>query len=297
VKALNIRYMTGYSRCSYKCPYCIVGHGQQKDPGVGFDKTLFMKIINNISSLPYDINLRPGVYGEMFLSDTLRKGFGVLANSENIKSLNLITNLSLSVKQYHKYLFDYPTYKIAIVGSCHPSQIKNWSQWYEKVAVFDLFYDFTVCLICYPPELDKVAEVAAELKKAGISYFLQPFLGRYRAMQYPYSYSTKELKIIKKHVYSDYDYDYLFKSEMPGFCCAGSEYIYIDPLGKVYPCGGVKYASPIGDLSKDVGFSLFPSHVFCIANHCHCDTEMVNTLYFKQTYIHTGINQHKYRKR
>src|SRR5215472_2218502 len=107
-RMLNIRYYTDFPTCNLRCSYCIAGHGDKyAKPQSQWNEQRFLTIVDNIGKLPFDVNVRFGVGGEFFVSRTLVDAARLLSHRPNIVSLNLITNLTLSLKQYEKLFSGY----------------------------------------------------------------------------------------------------------------------------------------------------------------------------------------------
>src|SRR5579871_929398 len=127
---LNVRYFTAFPKCNYSCTYCIAGHGEafpkRESP---WNPERYLVIIENLTKLPFKINIRLGVDGEFFLDRTLIEGARRLSLSSNVVSLNLITNLSFSYSQYKRLFSGFREEKIAIIASFHPGEVGNHAAW------------------------------------------------------------------------------------------------------------------------------------------------------------------------
>jgi hypothetical protein len=183
--------------------------------------------------------------------------------------------------------------KIGIVASYHPTQIKNKEKWLETALLMNETFDFAVILVAYPALLKDLLFYIDNLRQAGLSVFVQGFIGNYHGKQYPQSYSTTEKELLKKMMYSRHDYEFFINCKRPGLCNAGFKSLYIDRNGEVFSCGMGK-GFKVGDLTKRTKLSFFDSPRPCIHDTCLCDTENINTLIFEQYYCLSGNNQHKY---
>jgi hypothetical protein len=165
-RMLNIRYYTDYPTCNLSCSYCIAGHGDKSPkPQSQWDEQRFLAIVDNIGKLPYDVNIRFWVGGEFFVSRTLVDAARRLSHRPNIVSVNLVTNLTLLLKQYEKLFSGYRMDKVAVVTSFHPTEIKDHEAWFDKAVKFHSRLDFAVCLvafpICYNPPLSESSKGVA----------------------------------------------------------------------------------------------------------------------------------------
>lgn len=295
---INIRYVTDYPKCNYACVYCIAGHGEVTEGRERhWDESRYAKILENITQIPHKVNLRLGVAGEFFLDKQLVEGAARLSHSDNISSLNLITNLSFKYHQYKKKLKDYRVDKVAIVASYHPSEIEDSAQWIDVAAQMSADYDFSVVMVAFPPFLGDLKENYDTLKARGLEVFIQPFIGLWEKKMYPQAYSSEEEELIRSLMYSRHDYEFLMKLKKPGLCNAGYLSLYVNPHGVVYPCGMGAYENQLGNLSESPKLQLKSFATPCPFQQCQCDTENINTVQFSQFYKFDDLNQHKYHYR
>jgi len=290
---INVRFFTGYDLCNYSCEYCIAGQTDKTRLNHNFNAVRYLEIIKVLTTLPFSMNIRIGVVGEFFLSHELIKGGRILSNSENVKHLNLITNLSFDCQKYTEFLAAYDHQKLAIVASYHPTQIKSKSMWIRTAQQMNQKFDFAVVLVAYPPLLKELPDLVNELKQEGIEVFVQGYIGQYGDKQYPNSYTIEEKSLLKKIMYSRHDYEFFINCKRPGLCNAGFKSIYVNEGGNVYSCGMGKGVN-LGNLLESSEIYFFDGPRPCIHPSCLCDTENVNTLIFENHYKIKGINQHKY---
>ena len=300
---VNVRFHTGFTKCNFTCDYCIAGHGNTADPETeeledeSWDGDRFERIVENLSKLPFRMNIRLQVPGEIFLNKRLLAGAKTLAQSPNVRSLNILTNLSFSVDYYKRMLSDIDASKWAFVASFHPTEVKDRSKWIESGRFFNEKFDFAVILVAYPPLIDELTENRAMLKAQGFEVFIQAYIGYYEEKLYPDSYTVGEKELLKSLFYSRHDFEFLVRKKKPGLCNAGFRSFYIRESGVVVPCGMGPYAESIGDLFVSPKLKLQGAVKTCPFAACQCDTENMNTVIFRNNYAMTGSNQHKYRYR
>lgn len=295
---INIRYITDYPKCNYSCVYCIAGHGEvTKGRERHWSATRYAQIIDNMMHIPHKINVRLGVAGEFFLDKQLVDGAARLSHSNNVASVNLITNLSFRYHHYQKILEPYNQDKIAIVASFHPSEIEDHAQWADVAQRISQDYDFSIVMVAFPPFLNDLERHYSTLKEKGLEVFIQPFIGFWEQKLYPQSYTDEEEALIKSMMYSRHDYEFLMKLKKPGLCNAGHTSLFVNPHGVVYPCGMGGYEQAIGDLSSSPDIKLKTRAMPCPFSQCQCDTENINTVQFSQYYKLDALNQHKYHYR
>ena len=292
---INVRFFTDFPHCNAKCAYCIAGHGQQQEASEVWDAERYRAIIANLCCLDFHINIRIGMSGEFFVSKPLIEGALRLSHAQCVKGLNLITNLLLPFEKYRDVLAPFATKKLAIVASCHPSEITNMDEWISTARKMADRYDLMTMFVAYPPHLAELPALKWRLEAAGLETFVQPYIGIYNGRSYPEHYTEDERKLIRGMMYSRHDTEYLLDLKQPGLCFAGSKFIFVDPVGRVYPCGGAHHCQQIGDLAHSPVVVLGDSPVQCPAKTCQCDTENVNTVDFSMNYELSGLNQHRYR--
>lgn len=294
-KIVNVRFYTDYPVCNYSCAYCIAGHGNKNGrPESSWDSLRYDAIIDNLCQLDFRINIRIGVGGEFFISKQLVDGARRLGMSENVFSLNLITNLSLSTAQYLKILDGIPAEKIALVASYHPTEVRDRERWLDTAVALSNRYDFSTISVAYPPIIRDLEAIKAMFDAAKVAHFVQPYIGEYEGRHYPQAYTEEERRIIRQTIYSRHDYEFLLNLKRPGLCNAGFKFLYVHSNGVVTPCGGANHQQVLGDLSisPEINFRSGPSP--CPGNRCQCDTENVNTVIFENHYRWENKNQHRF---
>lgn len=297
---LNVRFFTDYNVCNYSCEYCISGQSDPNDPRVLANWKIgnYRTIVDALTRLPHVLNVRLGVGGEFFLNPDLIDGARTLSHAANVRSVNLITNLSFPLRHYRRWFADFDAKKIALVASYHPSQIRNVAEWRATASALAKDVDFSVCTVAYPHILPALAEAIPALRAEGLAVFVQPFLGWLDGVFYPDAYTAEQRAQMRPLFYSRHDWEYLLEGKRPGLCHAGHTSIYVDMTGEVRICGmEIQGPQPIGNLLTGEPLRLYDGPRPCTAPHCRCDTENENTLQFEQFYERTGLNQHRYRYR
>jgi hypothetical protein len=251
-------------------------------------------IVDNMCRLPFPFNIRIGVGGEFFVSKVLVEGARRLAQSDNVVSLNLITNLSFQPQQYRRIFEGVPPGKIALVASYHPTEVKDEDKWIANARELAASFDLVCMGVAYPPLLARLREIAAKFRDAGVDYFIQPYIGAFGERLYPQAYTEDERALIREVIYSRHDYEFLLNLKRPGLCNAGFKYLFVSPYGIVSPCGGADHGRTLGDLMRSPDIMLLDGPRPCPAPTCQCDTENINTLAFEEHYRWAGKNQHRF---
>lgn len=294
---LNIRFLTNYMKCNFKCPYCIVG-SMKNDPNYAlFDEAALARITDNIIKIQGRINIRLGVLGEFFLSQALLDAARKLSNAPNVLSVNLITNLSFPYKTYLRKLEGCDASKTALVASFHPTEIRDFNVWFDTALRLNKLLDFAVVFVGYPPLLPAIAKLVAAFTEQGVHTFVQGFVGAFEGRNYPDSYTEHEKALLRSISSSRHDYEYFVEKRRPGLCNAGYKSLFVDLTGNVRPCGMGKRAEHLGNLLQSPELRLFDGPRPCPRSSCLCDTENINAVSFEERYEHTGLNQHRFKYR
>ncbi len=294
--AINIRLLTDWSKCNFKCSYCIVA--EQQDKFVSWSEDNYKIIINNLCEASFKFNIRLGVQGEFFANKTLIEGGRTLSNAESCVGVNLITNLSLNPKQFDKAFDGYNISKLGVVASYHPTEIKDIEAWLETACYMNDKADFSVVVVAYPPILDDLEEMVARLHKMGVHVAVQAYIGKYMLKSYPEDYTEEEKQRIKAMIYSRHDYEFFVNLKKPEMCYAGSKSFFVNTVnGKVLSCGipSMKDAKVIGNLLENPNIDFLVDPMKCTSPRCLCDTENINTVVFHDNYERIGVNQHKFK--
>jgi len=292
---INIRLLSDWSKCNYKCSYCIVS--EQQDKFVSWSEDNFKKIVSNLLLSSYQYNIRLGVQGEFFANKVLVAGGRELSNYNNCYGVNLITNLSLSIKQYRRLFEGYDLSKVGLVASYHPTEIKDLSAWVDTAIFMNDFVDFSIVVVAYPPILDDLELMVDKFHKLGIHVALQAYIGEYGGKFYPRDYTETQKKRLKSMIYSRHDFEFLVNLKKPDMCYAGSRSFFVNTVnGRVLTCGipGMKDSLEIGNLLNSPDIAFLDAPMKCTSQTCQCDTENINTVVFHQNYKRVAINQHKF---
>lgn len=293
---INIRLLTDWSKCNYKCTYCIVATAQEEF--ISWSEDNYKAIISNLTSVSFKYNIRLGVQGEFFANKVLVEGGRVLSNSDNCAGVNLITNLSLSIKQFEKIFEGYDISKVGVVASYHPTEIKDIEDWIETAKYMNEKVDFSIVVVAFPPILSELEDKVRLFHSLGIHVAVQGYIGEYEGKNYPEEYTEEQRQRIKTMTYSRHDFEFFINLKTPEMCNAGYKSCFINAVtGDVLSCGIplMTDAKKIGNLVESPEVAFLTEPMRCSSPRCLCDTENINTVVFHDNYERTGINQHKFR--
>jgi len=295
-KELVIRFEPGYQKCNYTCPYCIIGweglrHGN-------WDEERFKVIINKIKQLPYMIHLLFGVEGEIFTSRLLLDTIKDLSKSENISDVYLITNLSSKENTLKRFLEEAEETKLSFACTLHDeADLADFSN--KIYMLYDRRIPVIVGSVGVPNKLLKLIEIKRMFGRRGVPMYVNALLGSYNGKTFPKDYNLFERLILRKLMYSSYEYKYMvkMKSTFGQLCNAGSTYVYLNYDGKIFRCGEEKNRTftPIGDLING-DFKLSSNPLQCRCQNCLCPIESFSTLEFQKKYI-SSKNRRIYKKK
>lgn len=293
-----VRLVCDYALCNFKCPYCITSKFQERyRQDHEWHERNYRTIITNLTRVPFPVNVRLGVRGEFFLSETLLDGARSLSRADNCVSVNLISNLSFGAERYDRLLGGFDLDKVALVASYHPTEIRDVERWIETARHLAKRIDFSVVLVAYPPLLRDLAGSVEMLRGQGFEVAVQGYIGLLNGKEYPHSYSEAEKSMLREVVYSRHDYEHWFNLKQPGWCNSGYKSMYVNTeTGIVLSCG-MGGGRVLGNLLRSPEVQLAAGPARCPNRTCLCDTENMNTVQFEQHYVRIGINQHKYRYR
>lgn len=294
-KIINIRLLSDWSKCNYKCSYCIVATSQETF--ITWSEENYKVIIENLTLAPYNYNIRLGVQGEFFTNKVLIQGGRELSNSPNCFGVNLITNLSLSIEQFKSALEGYDLTKVGLVASYHPTEIKDIEVWLDTAIFMHNYVDFSLVVVAFPPILDDLELMVERFRNLGMHVAVQAYIGSYDGKVYPNDYTEEEKSRIKSMMYSRHDFEFFVNLKRPDMCHAGSKSFFVNTIdGIVLTCGiqKMKARKVIGNLLESPHIEFLNRPMRCESPSCQCDTENINTVVFHDHYLRTGVNQHKF---
>ena len=248
---LNVRFLTNFNLCNQRCGYCVAGQADPDDPRMQerFDSAAYFEILRRLAALPHQLNVRIGVRGEFFLSSELIAGARELTQRANVRSVNLITNLSFSAAKYRRLLEGYDLAKVALVASLHPSEIRDEDAWIDNAVEVAGFTDLVACMVAHPDLLGGLAERLAKMRARGLEVFVQAFKGDHAGRAYPAAYTCQERELLRSLFYSNHDFEYMLEQKRPGLCNAGHKSLFVDMTGLVRICGmRIVGPRPLGNL-------------------------------------------------
>jgi radical SAM protein with 4Fe4S-binding SPASM domain len=288
---LRVRYEVGYEYCDFRCPYCIIGwNSERKKTEWEWDATNFNTICRNLQELPYLLNIRLAVFGEIFTSDQLIQGAVALTRSPNVEAINIVTNLAVPFERLRRFLDEADKTKLALACTLHDMQT-DLNGYLPKLEFLKQEGVSVIAgYVAYPQQFDRVRKYKKMFDERDIPLYVNPFNGTFKGKRYPASYTQEEKDELKSLMFSGHEYRYMLCKEVPygKLCTAGKDYIYIAPNGEVYRCGKMKVRGdkPIGNMLEG-RLELFDRYHRCAAESCFCTVENINLVEFEKVYQRT----------
>lgn len=127
----------------------------------------------------------------------------------------------------------------------------------------------------HPRILSKADEYRELLKKYDIELMFSMFIGEYNGKQYPESYTSNELAIIREEERSSFQEDFYFKGQT---CVAGYNGFVIHDTGDLNPCYDIDV--DCGNIFSGIHF--LPKPMTCPAERCSCPYSANEPILFEQ---------------
>lgn len=292
-RRLRVLFMPGYDRCNYRCPYCITGldHARRTT----WDSRHYLPIVEALTRLDALLEtVELGIGGEPLTSDEILEGARRLAEAENVGAVDFVTNLSRSSEEVRSLAAGFPPGKLGVACTYHPSHAGDLGAFLDKIRMLrEEGVAVAAGCVAYPPNLSIVAEMKARCDELGLPLFVNAFFGTYGGRDYPTAYAEAERETLRRLVYSDHDFEYLFvpRATRGEMCGAGWSAVMVAPNGDYYRCS-YEYnvgLAPLGNLLRDRCLRLFDRPLPCPADHCFCTAETTNTMRFEERYERTGL--------
>ncbi len=251
--------------CNFKCEYCFFPYYEKETEGVG--RLNPQEILNafNRTEKQWHLYISGG-------EPLLYPNFIELVNTiKPYHPIQISTNLfNKNVKDFANRVS--PENFIIINASLHIGHhndkslaqfIKNYLLFHEKG------FPMVVTYVTYPPLFDQMEKDFEFLKSQGVEH-IHPltYQGIYEGKVYPASYTTEQVKIIRKLTLEPYEM--LVTTDKTDFkgkrCKAGKNYFFMDVKGDVYKC--VTIREHCGNL-YDGTFVAATEPLICPADKCN----------------------------
>jgi MoaA/NifB/PqqE/SkfB family radical SAM enzyme len=182
--------------CNYRCAYC-------NYTALGWDGHEHMNVFPGLRRLEEVWTRIHNLYGECHIElsggecTTYPRFYELLKMLTDRHTVTLDSNLSMDVERFVSHA---DLSKVRISASFHP-EFADFETFRAKAVrlkqkgIDQIFVNY----VAYPDQLEKMAHYKRELKKEGISVFIQPFQGVYkRGLPYPDNYSERDRRFIEE---------------------------------------------------------------------------------------------------
>lgn len=276
---LGVRYQIRYHTCNLNCPYCIVKWKEQNDL---FDANAFNAIVEKLFEMPYRISLRVGVGGEPFTSREFLNGIRKICNSDNnIQGVSFSTNLVADWNRViSPFIESVNPGKLGIGCTLHDMVIRDVDDFFSKIRKLkECGVALYVGLVAIPSRIDFIRKYKKICGEIGVPLILNGLVGKLigeesvdSSLEYPRDYTPFQRNELRSLWDTPHSYQILINScNTKGMeCSAGTNYIYINHHGDVFPCSQVK--QKMGNLLHDK-IEFLPEDMRCPVTTCWCGNE------------------------
>ena len=273
--------------CNYKCTYCDFANGRlptcsRQEQGIYNKATLseWKEVWDRIFNQYYSGLVRLSG-GEPSIHPLFYKLVRLLQEKHIV---DITTNLNFDINYFIKNI---PPDNIGISASFHP-QFSTLENFLEKAMLFqNRGYRISVCIVSYPPFLDKLEYFKGEFENRNFNFKISPFNGKYQGKDYPKAFSEEERRLLKKLANESPDpnmvllnrkwYEWKVEKETSiksKVCRMGQMYAKILPNGDVFRCCHPDSGFLGNIFVKD--FKLLDAAEPCnVGNNCPCFKAMV----------------------
>jgi|LSQX01.2.fsa_nt_gb hydroxymethylpyrimidine pyrophosphatase-like HAD family hydrolase/MoaA/NifB/PqqE/SkfB family radical SAM enzyme len=227
----NICFRGSLSSCNYSCSYCSFAKRGPRKTELMKDKACLSRFCDFIDTTSFtnQISIFLTPHGEGLIHPHYVEAIARLALSPKCRYISCQTNLSFDSDAFIKSLIaaKVDLSKVKLWATCHPGMI-SIDEFVSKVNQLKASIDLCVGIVAIPEELHNVFELRKRLPKD--IYMWINAMKRAKT-----KYTDSQIKTLIQA-------DPLFPNELqkfrvqPGCCHAGTDSVYINANGDVFPC-------------------------------------------------------------
>jgi MoaA/NifB/PqqE/SkfB family radical SAM enzyme len=289
--AIDVWYMPHQILCNFDCAYCSTAEVRgDRMWGTEDGAQVYRRIIEKIAALPHPIRLRMVTAGEPFVSKELLEGAAWLSHQPNIQFVEMLTNGSFRETQFRKFAAEAQIEKISLWITYHPTQIEAERVVAAARLASDLGAFVVVHALLFPDTVETTARVQALCREAGIRTDVTS--GHNYNGAYDGHSSLPIADTDPAWMASMYRHRGALESMMVAHgnlrgapCSAGHDYVYITPVGSVFPC--YRYAQNLP--RTQLGNILDDGFVLELRAKEYAPCAMETGCYCKEDYFHLKI--------
>ncbi len=286
-------------RCNFNCSYCIL----RNIPQYAFSREEQRQtagVWDALSCIEDRIIVRVNFDGESFFDPLALECCLKINRIPNVIRSEFVTNNSIDPRNYMDRL---DMSKCSFNCSFHPESISR-EKFLEHILILkDAGCPVVATMVVAPGKVKSLSSLIEFFAQHDV--LLKPLLmlGPYqgyipaylnniqsiirrvlgKGIVYPQAYSRQELKIIRKHYYSELEFKYQYGRSPEGkLCWAGVDMINVFPDGSVLRCFNGRIGS-IFDLIKGTS-QLQREPYSCYADSCQCPSHMIFLDGFRKTF-------------
>jgi len=280
-------------RCNFNCSYC----NQQDVQQIEFSEREFnlaKKVWSRLSALEDHIIVRLNFDGEILVDRWAREIWYHVNSMPNVRICELITNNSIDPDHYTDRL---DLTKTSFNCSFHPEFIAIGRFIEHSLKLMEKGCPLFATMVVKPDMVRELAGISARFKEAGILFkpllLLEatPTRGTWQRLIIKASrgifttgpYRLHELREIRRHYYSDEEFQFQNGRKTRGMLCsAGIDMVNVFLDGSVMRCFGSRLGSV--DELCDGAIQLRKEPYPCFAATCQCPTHMIFLQEFRDRY-------------
>lgn len=276
---LTICHITDHSACNLACPYCI---SSWRPDNKRFSPSILRAIIQRIREVMRPVSLVLGQWGEFFTSPTLMEETALLCNDPgNLAGVSILTNLYADwEKVIRPFAEGVDTGRLTMGCTLHDRVISEEEVgcFFEKTARLHAMgvLVYVNYIVTDDAAVAKAHSYKLNCDAIGVPLTLMPL---YPSRPEPGAkqdfsvwldaLSTESLRELKCLCESPHAYRMLFDARTPfGMRCgAGSDYLYINAVGDMFPCCCGRSASYLGNIVRQ-GIVTLEQDTVCRESSC-----------------------------
>lgn len=268
--------------CNYQCSYCQTWSDTVETPKI-YSVDEWKKVWDRIYDLYSSCVVRFSG-GEPSVYPNFVEMVGVISQNH---SVDVTTNLSFDTDNFLKKV---KPGCVAISASFHPEYNKIEDFLKKVLILHHNGYISTICVVAYPPFLDKLGHFKKTVESENIMFKFIPFTGTYKGKEYPKEYTGKERELMemtakttkdetgKKLNENWVDWNANKRDSDEGvktgkICFMGVMYAKIHTDGRVTRCCG-EGSQFLGNIVAP-DFKLLDEPLPCDVEHCPCFKAML----------------------
>jgi organic radical activating enzyme len=265
-QSLKLWYVSALRRCNFRCAYCASNQPAIKDRlewKKPEEADTHQQIVQWITKLPYQIQLRMNSIGEPFTSKGYLDSVAQLSHAENIQFVEILTNGSFAKSQFEAFSKKVNMKKLSLWMTFHHTQIPMETFLAAAMQAQESGASVVVHALIFPDSIDSTIRLKAECKQRGLTFHSVVGFNHNKAYKENSSVIpalTKENWPIIHKLDSGSSVPVLAAAMKPASfeCSAGHQYFFISSRGNVYRCKPYSEGGPESALGSALDPQFLP---------------------------------------